>query len=154
MNQRFTFRAVIEDPGGGGAFVRVPMNIARTFGKNKVKVKVWFDGEPYRGTMMRMGDPYHLLIVLKEIRQKIGKTYGDEIEVQLEEDLEPRIVHLPQDFKQALEQNPEAYAFYMKLSYTNQKEYVCWIEEARQPKTRQTRLASAMDLLNQGVKEP
>ena len=76
-----------------------------------------------------MGGACHVLGVLKEIREKIGKSFGDEIEVVLEEDTEPRIVTIPHDLQKMLESYPEALAFFNQLSYSHQKEYVQWVEE-------------------------
>ncbi len=97
MAQKYQFHAVIEAGDGGGAFVIVPFDVEKTFGKKRVKINAIIDGEPYRGTLVRMGTPHHMLLVLKEIREKIGKTIGDEVTVELEEDLEERIVEVPAD---------------------------------------------------------
>lgn len=153
MSSKYHFRAVIEDAGDGGAYVTVPFDVEKAFGKKRVKVIASIEGEIYRGTLVRMGGPSHLLLVLKEIRQKIGKTFGDEIEVVLEEDTEPRQVIMPADFQAALEAQPEAQAFFAGLSYTHQKEYVRWIEEAKRQQTRLSRLSRAIDLLLQGKRE-
>jgi hypothetical protein len=79
VRKKHTFRAVIDNPGRGGAFVRVPFDVEKVFGRKRVPVKTTINGQPYRGTLVRMGEPYHVLIVLKEIRQKIGKEFGDEV---------------------------------------------------------------------------
>jgi len=100
-----------------------------------------------------MGGPGHLLPVLKEIREKIGKSFGDEIEVEVEEDTELRQVDIPQDLKDALADHPQALATFMRLSYTHQKEYVRWIEEARRAQTRQSRVAQTVEKLLQEEKE-
>jgi len=94
-----------------------------------------------------------LLLVLKDIREKIGKSFGDEIEIELEEDTEPRQVEVPQDLKDVLEGDPEAQEFFKHLSYTHQKEYVQWIEEAKQDQTRQSRILRTVELLKQGKRE-
>ena len=153
MSQRYKFRAVIEAAGGGGAFVTVPFDVEQAFGKKRVKIKALIEGEPYRGTLVRMGGPEHLLLVLKDIREKIGKSFGDEIEIELEEDIEPRQVEVPQDLKDVMESDPEALEFFKKLSYTHQKEYVQWIEEAKQDQTRQSRILRTVELLKQGKRE-
>jgi hypothetical protein len=103
MSSPHTFRAKIEDAGGGGAFVSVPFDVEKAFGKKRVKILATFDGVPYRGSMVRMGSECHLLPVLKEIREQIGKTFGDEIEVTVEEDTQPRQVTVPDDLRSALE---------------------------------------------------
>lgn len=153
MSQRYKFRAVIEAAGGGGAFVTVPFDVEQAFGKKRVKIKALIEGEPYRGTLVRMGGPEHLLLVLKDIREKIGKSFGDEIEIELEEDIEPRQVEVPQDLMDVMESDPEALEFFKQLSYTHQKEYVQWIEEAKQDQTRQSRILRTVELLKQGKRE-
>ncbi len=152
MNQPIEFWAVIEDAGGGGTFVTVPFDVEATFGKKRVKVKATIDGVPYRGSLMRMGKPCHMLGVLKEIRDKIGKGPGDQVHVVVEEDTEPRLVEVPEDLRQALDVDPEAGKFFDGLSYTHQKEYVNWVIEAKRPETRQSRILKVMDMLKRGIK--
>ena len=152
MSEKHTFRAAIEDAGDGGAFVTIPFDVEQVFGKKRVKVQALIEGEPYRGSLVRMGGPCHILGVRKDIREKIGRTYGDEIEIILEEDTEPREVIVPPDLGQAFENCPEARAFFNQLSYSHQKEYVRWIEEARRAETRQERIARSVEMLTQGKK--
>ncbi len=144
------FRAVIEDAGSsGGAFVTIPFDVEQVFGKKRVKVKAIIEGVLYRGSLVRMGSPCHILGLPKDLRAKIGKTIGDEIEVEVEEDTEPREIILPQDLRQALESNPEAEAIFKQLAYSHQKEYVQWIEGAKREQTRQGRIAKTIERLKQ-----
>ena len=152
MSKEQKFRALIEDAGKGGAFVTIPFDVEQVFGKKRVKVKAMIGGEPYRGSLVRMGGECHILGIRKDIREKIGKTIGDEIEIVLEEDTELREVTIPADLKNALENNPDAVALFKQLSYTHQKEYVQWIEEARRDQTRQSRIAQMIEMLKQGKK--
>ncbi len=152
MSQRHTFHAVIENPGGGGAFVRIPFDVEQAFGKKRVPINATIDGEPYRGTLVRMGYPCHILIVLKEIRAKIGKDFGDEVEVTLEEDTDPRVVEVPADFQRALNENLIAKAAFAKMSYTHQREHVRAILEAKRAETRRDRIAKSIEMLKQGKK--
>jgi uncharacterized protein YdeI (YjbR/CyaY-like superfamily) len=102
---------------------------------------------------VRMGTPHHMLIILKQIRQKIGKTFGDEVTVEIEEDLEPRQVELPLDLQRAFQVNPEARQIFDRLSYTHQKEYARWVSEARRPETRQRRIQQTIDMLTKEKRE-
>ena len=153
MGQPVEFWAVIEDAGGGGAFVTVPFDVEAAFGKKRVKIKATIDGIPYRGSIVRMGTPCHMLPVLKEIREKIGKGPGDQVHVIAQEDMGPRLVEVPEDLRQALDAEPDAGRFFDGLSYTHQREYVKWVTEAKRPETRQNRILKAMNLLRQGIKE-
>jgi hypothetical protein len=149
MAEVYKFQAVIEDPGGGGAYVTIPFDVEKTFGKKRVKIKATIDGAPYRGTLVRMGSPQHMLLVLKEIRERIGKSFGDKVTIELEEDIEPRQVEVPPDLQSALEADPPSQATFNQLSYTHQREYVRWIMEAKRDQTRQRRIQQAIEMLRQ-----
>ena len=154
MSQNYQFRAIIENAGSGGAYVTIPFDVEKAFGKKRVKVKAIIDGEPYRGSLVRMGTPDHMLLVLKDIREKIGKTFGDEISIELKEDLEPRKVEIPPDLQQALDANPNEGAYFNSLAYSHRKEYVWWINEAKRDQTRQERIRRTIEMLKQGIREP
>lgn len=147
------FCAVIESASGGGAFVSIPFDVEAAYGKKRVKVKVLIEGVPYRGSLVRMGGECHILGILKDIREKIGKTIGDEIEITLEEDTEPREVEVPPDLLSALQGDSETFKLFQGLSYTHQKEYIQWIEEARRAETRAARIEQTLQMLKQGKKE-
>jgi tetrahydromethanopterin S-methyltransferase subunit G len=154
MSEVYEFKAVIENAGGGGAYVRIPFDVEQTFGEKRVKIQATIDGEPYRGLLVRMGMDSHVLIVLKEIRQKIGKTFGEDVAITLRKDTEPRVVNIPADVQDVLDRNPEALAAFRKLSYTHQKEYVSWIESAKRQVTREDRLARMAGMLVEGKTNP
>ncbi|HHX65141.1 MAG TPA: YdeI/OmpD-associated family protein, partial [Chloroflexi bacterium] len=58
-----------------------------------------------------------------------------------------RVVELPDDLKRALEQNPAAKARYARLSYSHQREYVRWINDAKRPETRVRRIDKMVQML-------
>jgi len=152
MTKKHTFTAVIQNAGGGGAFVEVPFDVEEAFGSKRPKVKALIEGVPYRGILTRMGTEHHLLIILKEIREKVGKTFGDEIKVSVEADLEERVVTVPAELKRVFKVEKEAKAFFDKLSYTHQREYVTWINEAKKDETRQSRIVKTIEMLKKGKK--
>jgi hypothetical protein len=150
MPKKHTFTAPIQNAGGGGAFVEIPFDVEKAFGSKRPKIKAMIEGVPYRGTLVRMGSECHMLLILKEIRGKIGKGFGDEVKVTVEADAEPRVVEIPKDLLKEFKKDKDAKAFFDKLSYTHQKEYVTWIEEAKKVETRQNRVLKMMDMLKQG----
>lgn len=152
MSEKITFRAVIEDPGGSGAFVTVPFDVEKVFDQKRVKIKASIDGVPYRGSLVRMGGEAHMLIILKSVREKIGKSFGDEVEISLEEDTEARVVAVPDELGRLFAQNPLAQACFQKLAYSHQKEYAQWISSAKQAVTREKRSAQAIRMLLEGKK--
>ena len=150
MNKKQTFTAVIQNAGGGGAFVEVPFDVEEVFGAKKPRVRATIEGVPYRGLLTRMGSEHHLLIILKGIREQIGKTFGDEITITVEPDTEPRVLEIPEDLAKALKKDKQAGTFFDKLSYTHRKEYVNWINEAKKEETRQNRIEKTIEMLKQG----
>ncbi|KXK14172.1 MAG: hypothetical protein UZ14_CFX002001240 [Chloroflexi bacterium OLB14] len=136
MSKKHTFTAMIQDVSAGGAFVEIPFDVEKAFGEKRPKVKATFEGVPYRGILSRMGTENHILIVLKNIREQIGKSAGDTIKVTVELDTEPRILELPKELIKELKKDKIAKTFFDTLSYSHQREYVLWINEAKKEETR------------------
>ncbi|MBI5945017.1 MAG: DUF1905 domain-containing protein [Chloroflexi bacterium] len=153
MPRKYTFTAIIQNAGGGGAFVEIPFGVEQAFGSKKPKVKAMIEGVPYRGTLVRMGSECHMLLILKGIREQIGKTFGDEIKITVEADTEPRVVEIPAELKKAFKVEKEAKKFFDRLAYTHQREYVMWINEAKKDATRQSRILKTIEMLKQNKKE-
>ena len=151
-HRKIEFDAEIIGGEKGGMGVYVPFDVPAAFGtRGQVKIVCTIDGEPYRGSLAPMGGK-HLLIILKRIREKIGKQAGDTVRIVLERDTEPRTVKVPEDFAAALAENKKAGEIFEKFAYTHRKEYVAWIEEAKRPETRERRIAKALDMIANGKK--
>ncbi len=152
MSKKHTFTAIIQNAGDGGAFVEVPFDVEEAFGSKRPKIKALIEGVEYRGTLVRMGTECHLLLILKSIREQVGKTFGDEIRVTVEADTEERVIAVPAELKRAFKSEKEAKAAFDKLSYTHQREYVNWINEAKKAETRQNRILKTIEMLKKGRK--
>ncbi|MDR7855126.1 DUF1905 domain-containing protein [Tissierella sp.] len=86
MEKIYEFEAEIKKvPDIDGAYVEIPFDVKAEFGKGRVPVTATFDGEPYEGSLVRMGTPCHIIGIRKDIRAKIGKQPGDTIKVTLVE---------------------------------------------------------------------
>lgn len=86
MTKEYSFDAVIQqNEDMDAAFVEVPYDIKTLFGKGRLLVNATFDGVPYSGQIVRMGLPCYLIGVRKDIRAKIGKTFGDTVHVTFSE---------------------------------------------------------------------
>ena len=75
---------IIQNEKMDAAYVIVPIDIKKEYGRGRLSVHATFDGQPYDGQVVRMGTPDYIIGIRKDIRKKIGKTYGDEITVTLE----------------------------------------------------------------------
>ena len=86
MSNIFEFDAVIvQNEDMDAAYVEVPFDIKEIFGKGRLLVYATFDGEPYDGQIVKMGTPCYIIGIRKDIRKKIGKTFGDKVHVTFEE---------------------------------------------------------------------
>lgn len=87
MNPKiYEFDAIIQKvPDIDGAYVEIPFDVRKEFGKGRVLVHATFDGVPYDGQVVRMGTPCHIIGLRKDIRSKISKQPGDIIRVTLRE---------------------------------------------------------------------
>jgi len=152
--KKYKFKAKLEAGDGGGAYVLFPYDTGKEFGtKGKVPVKVTFDGVPYTGSLIKYGNPLHMLGVLKTIREEIGKGPGDAVDVVLWKDEEARTVEVPAQFENLMKREGLLPAF-EKLSYTHRKEYCRWITDAKKEETRSRRLEKAIEMLKKGVSTP
>src|SRR5213593_2854382 len=109
--------------GGGGTLVPIPRPVAAQLGLSGMpKVHAVIAGQPYRGSLMPMGDGTYCLGVLKSIQAAAGVKQGDTINVEIELDTAPRVVEMPADLARAVSKDRKAKAAWDKLSYTNKKE--------------------------------
>lgn len=141
---------LLKTEGMNSAYFIFPFDVKEYFGRHGViRIKGTIDGIPIRSALAPMlGKERYIMVVNKELRDKIHKTAGDTVVVELELDTEPRVVELPDDFRLELERNPIARQKFEKLSYSHQKEYVDWINEAKKSETRQKRIAKTLEKLS------
>ncbi|MGE4272230.1 MAG: DUF1905 domain-containing protein [Desulfitobacterium sp.] len=86
MGKIYEFEAVIKKvPDIDGAYVEIPFDVKAEFKKGRVAVTATFDGEVYKGSLVKMRTPCHIIGIRKDIRAKIGKQPGDMIKVTLQE---------------------------------------------------------------------
>ena len=134
--------------GGGGTLVPVPRDVAAKMGlKGMPRVQAVIAGQPYRGSLMPMGDGTYCLGVLKSIQEAAGVKQGDKVTVEIELDTAPRVIEPPADLAKALARDKRASGAWEKLSFTNKKEIARSLEEAKKPETRERRLAAALEKL-------
>ena len=69
-------------------------------------------------------------------------------------DRKNRVITPPGDLQKVMNKNAKARSAFDGLSFTNQREYVGWIIEAKRPETRAARLAKTIEMLSKGRKNP
>ncbi len=144
------FRTTIRLEGKTATGFRVPPEVVEALGRGKrPPVRVTIGGHVYRSTVAAYGDVF-MIPLAAEHRDAAGVAAGDEVEVDLELDTEPREVTVPSDLAEALAREPDAERFFGGLSYSNRRRFVLSIEDARTPETRQRRVARSVELLREG----
>ncbi|MDR2928768.1 MAG: DUF1905 domain-containing protein [Cytophagaceae bacterium] len=88
----FEFDAEIKKtPGMDAAYIEVPFDIKKLFGKGRMKVHAAFDGASYTGSIVNMGvknidgSVCYIIGIRKDIRAQIGKQAGEMIHVKINE---------------------------------------------------------------------
>jgi hypothetical protein len=138
---RVEFEATVEPSGrGGGHLVVVPPKALEALGGGgRIAVRATFDGIPYRGSIVRMGE-VSVLGVLKAVMTKAGVGSGDRLRVVVENDDAPREVEVPADLAKALRANAGARRRFESLSYSHRREHVHYVTEAKRAETRARRI--------------
>ena len=130
--------------------IRIPDEIVEALGKGKrPPVKVSINGFTYRNTVAVMGGEYWVG-VSAENRAGARVAGGDEIDVDIELDTEPRVVTEPTDFAAALDADPDARRTFDGLSNSNKGWHVSHIVGAKTDETRQRRITKSVEALRQG----
>jgi hypothetical protein len=106
-------------------------------------VRVTVNGYTFPGRVARMGGE-SLIGFNRAHREAAGVQPGDEVDVEIALDDQPREVELPEPLAEALAADAQARAAFEALSFTNRKEMARSIAEAKRPETRERRLAAAL----------
>ncbi|MEK6720143.1 MAG: YdeI/OmpD-associated family protein [Chloroflexota bacterium] len=144
------FRATIQLEGKTATGFRVPPEVVAALGRGKrPPVRVTIGPHTYRSTVAAYGDVF-MLPLSAENRDRSGVAAGDEVDVELELDTEPRVLEVPADFDAALQADADARRTFDALSYCNRQWHVLSVEGAKTPETRQRRIARSVEVLRQG----
>jgi hypothetical protein len=144
------FRAIILLGGKTATGICVPDEVVAKLGASKKPpVKITIGDYTYRSTVAPMGGQF-MVPLSAENRKGANVAAGDEVEVDIELDSEPRELNVPTDFSDALDREPEAKRFFDGLSYSNRRRFVLSIEDAKTAETRQRRIEKAISTLKEG----
>ncbi|CAN5410621.1 hypothetical protein BH10ACT10_BH10ACT10_14500 [soil metagenome] len=146
------FEAEVELGGKTATGIEVPADVVEALGSGRrPAVVVTVAGHSYRTTVGSMGGRF-LVPLSAENRTAAGVAAGDTVSVDIAPDAAPREVTVPDDLRAALADHPEAVAHFEGLAASHRKEWVRWIEEAKRPETRATRVAKTVAGLREGRK--
>ncbi len=145
--KHLSFSAIVHLSGKTATGIQVPEEVVEGLGKGKrPAVQVTLNAYTYRSTVAPMGGVF-MLPVSAEVRERAGVAAGDEVDVTLELDTEPREVSVPPDFAAELEGDAEARRAFEGLSYSKKRGLVEPIDQAKTAETRQKRITKALAAL-------
>jgi Bacteriocin-protection, YdeI or OmpD-Associated/Domain of unknown function (DUF1905) len=141
------FRSMVELGGRTATGIPVPDDVVTALGGGRrPPVRVVLGQHSYRTTVGSRGGRF-LLPLSAEHRQAAGLSAGDEVDVDLEIDTEPREVEVPPELDAALDAEPSARAAFDGLAYSHRLRWVLSVTDARSEQTRQRRVAKAVSEL-------
>jgi hypothetical protein len=142
--ESITFHTTILQTGKNTAGIQVPEDVITELGSGKRPlVRVTVNNYTYRSAVAVMAEKY-MISFNSEHRKAAGVQGGDEADITLELDLEPRTVEIPQDLKSAL-MNASALDAFENLAPSMKKEYVRQVAEAKAQETRERRIAKIVE---------
>ena len=144
------FTTIIELGGKTATGFGVPDEIVERLGHGKrPPVTVTLGGHTYRSTVAVM-DGRFLLPLSAENREAAGVAAGDEVEVDIELDVEPRVVEAPDDLAVAIAADARAQSAWDSLSNSRRNRIVLSVDGAKTDETRARRVAKSVADLRDG----
>ena len=133
--------------GKNTAGIQVREEVMEKLGGGKQPlVRVTINKYTYRSAVAVMGGKY-MISFNPEHRKAAGVQAGEEADVTLELDLEPRTVEIPQDLKDALMEAHALEAF-ENSAPSMKKEYVRRVQDAKAQETRERRINKIVEKLS------
>lgn len=146
------FTASIEPRARGGVAVRLPFDPGSEWGdRDRYDVTGTVGGHKIRGKLIARDGAYYLELGPAWCRDNTMAA-GARVSVSL--DLEgPQLTNIGADFATALEAEPAARRFFEALPTFYRKNFVRWIEQAKQAETRSKRIKETVETLKAGKRE-
>lgn len=130
--------------------IEIPAEVIEALGHGKKPpVKVTVNGYSYRSTVATV-DGRFMVSVSADHRTASGLKGGDEVDVEIVLDTEPRTVEVPADLQSALDAEPRAKETFDRLSNSLKGYHVYQVTTAKTDETRQRRIAKSVATLREG----
>ncbi len=142
-----TFTATVV-PAGNATGVDVPADVVEALRSGKrPPVAITINDHTWRSRIAAKAGRF-IVGVSAANRAAAGIAIGDEVEVTLVLDNEPRVVDEPSDLAQALDADPRARTAFDRLPYGLRRKHVTAIEDAKSASTRQRRITKLIATLS------
>lgn len=137
---------------GINPYVFVPEEILQELfkkaSKNKghIPVKGTINGTAYKQTLVKYSGAWRLYINTVMLKNS-PKRIGEQVELSVDYDPEPRVIKPPAEFIQALKENPEAKTVFEKLSASRQLEIVRYLSHLKSAQSLERNIVRAINFL-------
>jgi bifunctional DNA-binding transcriptional regulator/antitoxin component of YhaV-PrlF toxin-antitoxin module len=140
------FKAILGGEDGEAPAAELPFDARERFGKARAPVRGTVNGTEFRTTVAIYGGRCFVGFN-RALRERAGIAIGDEVELAIELDDEPRTVAVPPALLAVLEEDEGARAAFERLPPSHRREYAEWIAEAKREETRKRRAAQTLERL-------
>lgn len=145
-----SFQARLEPHGPAAAILLDDSQVAVVGeGAKRFAVVATVNGYTWRTSVTRMGGEF-LVGLSRAVREAAGVEPGDQVDVHLALDTQPREVEPPPELAAVLATDPAAEAAFASLAFTHRKEFARWVAEAKQEQTKQRRAQQALAMIRAG----
>lgn len=131
----------------GWTYIEVPADLAQELkpgNKKSFRVKGILDLFEFSGAaLMPMGGGHFILALNAELRRGIRKSEGAMLHVRLEVDHDYS-VEPPPELMECLNDDPDALDYFNSLARSHRDYFSKWIDSAKTPATRETRIVQAV----------
>jgi len=144
------FRTTIQQSDKTATGIQIPDDVIDALGAGRnppVTLKV--NGYTYRSTVATV-DGKFMVGFSAAHRAASGLKGGDDVEVDIELDTQPRTVDVPADLQAALDADPLAKQTFDKLSNSLKGYHVSQVLTAKTEETRQRRIEKSVAVLHEG----
>lgn len=143
------FRTTLWAGGGNNVGIVVPESVVTSLdhGKRVPVVVTVDDDHTFRSSIVSMGGQF-LISFNAATRAATGRGAGDEVEVTVEVDDQPRTIEPPPELAAALADDETASRAWSALSYSNQRRHAEAVAGAKTDATRERRIAAVLQALH------
>jgi len=144
------FHTTIKQSDKTATGIEIPDEVVASLGAGKKPpVKMTVNGYAYRSTVATI-DGKFMVGFSADHRAASGINGGDDVDVEIELDTEPRTVDVPADLQSALDAEPAARQTFDKLSNSLKGYHVYQVTSAKTDETRQRRIEKSVATLRAG----
>jgi bacteriocin resistance YdeI/OmpD-like protein/uncharacterized protein DUF1905 len=149
-----TFETVVQVDDKGRCAIELPFDPKAEFGRARAPVIVRIDDhDPFPTTVMIYGGVPYVGLRIAQVEQ-FGLSDGQRVRVGVDLDRSERVVDPPVEIAAAMDNDPALKAAWQRLSYSHQREYARWVNEAKRDTTRRDRATRAVVMLREGIRTP